>query len=179
MMEQMPPEAALVLDFWFGAPGSVERGQERTLWWDQTAEVDQQVRLQFAALHARAMAGDLEPWRVAPLGSLAYVLVLDQFSRHLYRADPRAYAGDPRALVGARDALTRGWDLELPAIQRQFLYMPFMHSERLDDQERSAALFDELARVAPEVDQRRWAQEYLEIIRRVGRFPHRDAVLCR
>lgn len=173
------PAISDVLEFWFGAPGSPEHGQERDLWWNQDPQVDQRVRQQFAALHALALAGQLHRWAAGARGALALVLVLDQFSRHLYRQDPRAYDGDAAALAVARSAVARGWDLALPPVQRQFLYMPFMHAEELEAQDRSVQLFDALAEADPAVDQRRWAHEYRELIRRAGRFPHRDAVLGR
>jgi uncharacterized protein (DUF924 family) len=168
-----------VVDFWFGAPGSPGHGYERAVWWNQDPTFDAQVNERFGALHARAMAGELETWRQDARGCLAYVLVLDQFSRHLYRGQGRAYDGDTRALRAARECVERGWDRQLPPFQRQFLYLPFMHSEALADQERSVALFDALAEEEPRVDQRRWAREYHRIIQRSGRFPHRDALLGR
>ncbi|MEZ4363993.1 MAG: DUF924 family protein [Kofleriaceae bacterium] len=172
-------EPGEILDFWFGAPDDEALGQERSEWWEPSAAFDARVIDRFAATHRRALAGQLEAWRADARGALAYVLVLDQLSRHIHRGTAAAYAGDARALEAAQEAVTRAWDRLLPAFQRQFLYMPFMHSEALADQERSVELFDQLADEAPRVDQRRWAHAYLATIREHGRFPHRDAALGR
>jgi uncharacterized protein (DUF924 family) len=168
-----------LLDFWFGAPGSAGYGEEREVWWNKDPTFDALVGERFGALHACAMAGELEAWRQTAPGCLAYVLLLDQISRHLYRGLALAYAGDGRALSAARQGVEHGLDQELPPFQRQFLYMPFMHSEALAEQERSVALFDALAEEDPRTDQRRWAREYQRIIQRFGRFPHRNALLGR
>lgn len=172
-------EISSVLEFWFGAPGSAEHGRQRAMWWDQDPEVDRQVRTRFGALHASVLGGDRQRWLESPRGWLAYVLVLDQLSRHLYRGAAGAFAGDERARVAARLGLARGWDRALSPLERQFAYLPFQHSEELADQDLSVELFAALARDAPEVDQRRWALEHREVIRAHGRFPHRDAALGR
>lgn len=107
-----------------------------------------------------------------PLGCLALVIVLDQSPRNMFRDDPRAFATDGNALAQA--ALARGDDKSLNALQRQFLFMPFQHSEALEDQRRSIELF---ASISPETLD--YAQRHLDIIERFGRFPHRNAVLGR
>jgi uncharacterized protein (DUF924 family) len=173
--EARSPEA--VLEFWFGP---VERrGQARREWFRKDADFDAEIRRRFGALHARAALRELEPWRASPQPMLALVVVLDQFSRNLYRADARAFAQDAHARECAREAIDRGDDLALLPVGRQFLYLPFEHSEDLDDQdycvERMATLeaFEETRGLVE------WAQKHRAIIRRFGRFPHRNAALGR
>jgi uncharacterized protein (DUF924 family) len=166
-----------VLTFWFGAPGSPQR--DRAMWWNRDPELDCRIRERFGSLHARVLGGECEGWCATPRGWLAYVVMLDQFSRHIYRDAAGAFAGDGRALAAARLGRDREWDRALSPVERQFVYMPFQHSEELGDQDLSVKLFEELARAAPEVDQRRWAFAHREIIRAHGRFPHRDAALGR
>jgi uncharacterized protein (DUF924 family) len=168
-----------VLDFWFGAPGSAELDTERAMWWEGDAAVDAMIAERFAALHDAVLGGARQAWAEHPRHVLAFVLVADQFSRHLYRGQGRAFEGDALALAAARHAVERGWDRDWSALQRQFLYMPFMHSEQLSDQRISVDLFEALAQEDPRVDQRRWAREYYAVIERCGRFPHRDQALGR
>lgn len=157
-----------VLDFWF-AP------EVRTKWFEESPELDMTVRRQFGELYARAATGQLKDWENSSGGCLALCLLLDQMSRMIFRGDPRAFATDGRALAVAEHALAHGFDRRLPQEQRQFLYMPFMHSERVADQLRCLALF-EATRLSTA---RKYAKEHLEIIRRFGRFPHRNRVLGR
>jgi uncharacterized protein (DUF924 family) len=142
-------------------------------WWSSGRRLDDEIRRRFASIHAEIMTGEHEDWRATPAGALAYILVLDQFSRNLFRGDARAFASDDRALAAAREAVDRGDDAALPAADRSFVYMPFMHSEQLADQERSLALF------GASRDCLRAAERHREIIQRFGRFPHRNAVLGR
>ena len=109
-----------------------------------------------------------------PRGSLALVIVLDQFSRNLFRGDPKAFAWDDTALSHARRAIDRGFAPALPVVERQFLYMPFQHSEDLTVQAESVALFETIGEHALG-----FARRHQEIIERFGRFPHRNAVLGR
>jgi uncharacterized protein (DUF924 family) len=110
---------------------------------------------------------------------LALVIVLDQFSRNLHRGDARAFAQDAHALACAREALARGDDAALRPVERQFLYMPFEHSEALADQERAVELMRSLEGFEPTRDLRDWAERHRAVIGRFGRFPHRNAVLGR
>ncbi|MGH6884709.1 MAG: DUF924 family protein, partial [Geminicoccales bacterium] len=128
-----------------------------------------------ADLAARAAAGDLDGWRASAEGCLALCILLDQAPRQLFRGEARAFATDDRALAVAELALADGFDRELPVPQRLFLYLPLMHSERVADQERCIALFQ-----AEELrDRLCHAVEHADIIRRFGRFPHRNAALGR
>lgn len=159
-----------VLDFWFGP----EPGMRLEVWFRRNDAFDAEIRERFGALHARALAGGCDHWAGTPRGALALIIVLDQFSRNLFRGDPRTYAGDAKALAVARDALAKGWDRDLAEVERVFLYLPFEHSEALEDQKRSVALFAGLGEKAAEA-----AERHLWLIERFGRFPHRNAVLGR
>lgn len=166
-----------ILQFWFG-DGS-DPAHERH-WFAQDDAFDQACRSGFLADHERAAAGELDSWKEVPAGALALILLLDQFSRNIFRGAPRAFATDPKALATAKDAGARGFDLALPPVQRPFIYLPFQHSENLDDQKESFRLFLKLAAEHPETaGYVEYAEHHLEVIRRFGRFPHRNAVLGR
>jgi uncharacterized protein (DUF924 family) len=164
-----------VLGFWFGEP----RGKGRAEWFRKDPAFDGDIRARFGALHAAASRRELEAWRASPEPMLALVILLDQFSRNLYRGDARAFAQDAHALECAKEAVMRGDDLAMLPVERQFLYLPYEHSEDLADQEiavermRSLEAFEETRGL---VD---WARRHRDVIARFGRFPHRNAVLGR
>jgi len=137
-------EAREVLAFWFGEPGSATHGKARPEWFRKDVGFDAEIRRRFLALHAAAALGERERWKDEPDSLLALILVLDQFSRNLYRDDPRAFSQDPDALACARLMLERGWDAARLPVERQFAYLPFEHSEDMADQDRSVALFASL-----------------------------------
>jgi uncharacterized protein (DUF924 family) len=176
----LPPDAVAVLDFWFepGA-GDAWRTTERGAWFRKDAAFDATIRERFGDLIARGLAGGLGEWCVEPRGALARVLLLDQFTRNAFRGTPQAFAGDARALATAKAALAQGFDRELAPVERWFLYMPFEHSESLEDQERAVALFQALADETGLAGPLDWARRHEAIIRRFGRFPHRNAILGR
>jgi len=157
-----------VLEFWF-------HDDTRARWFDPIPEFDQTVRKRFAELFARAATGQLGHWEETAEGCLALCILLDQMPRNMFRGTARAFATDERALRVAERAIERGLDRDLPAEQQQFLYMPFMHSERLANQLRALALFES----AHLIEGRRFAEEHVEVIRRFGRFPHRNPILGR
>ena len=157
-----------VIDFWFG-PGPEE---PREIWFKRDAAFDAEIRTRFGAMHGRAVSGGFDAMAETARGCLALVIVLDQFSRNLYRDDARAFAVDEPALALARTAIDVGFDLELTPLRRHFLYLPFQHSESLEDQRRSVALFETLDDRSLE-----FAVRHFEIIERFGRFPHRNAML--
>ena len=171
----MEPEAAQVDAFWFGDPPGASRGE----WFRKDAAFDQQIRTRFGTLHARAARGELDAWRGEAHSMLALVVVLDQFSRNLFRNDARAFAHDAYALECAKQALARGDDTTLLPVQRQFLYLPFEHSERLEDQERGLALMQALEAFEATRGCAEWALRHRDIVKRFGRFPHRNAALAR
>jgi uncharacterized protein (DUF924 family) len=168
-------EAEEVLGFWFGAPDAQGRADKAhaARWWRKDPAFDAEVRTRFGALHEAVMRSGREVWLSSPRGRLAYVIVLDQLSRNMFRDSARAFAGDARALDAALAGLAAGDDQALGPDERSFLYMPLVHSERLDLQERAVALF------AGEPGTQKFAEQHRDIIRRFGRFPHRNALLGR
>jgi uncharacterized protein (DUF924 family) len=174
--EAGPAKAGEVLDFWFGREGEPGYGEFREAWFTKDPEFDQRVRDRFEALHEAAAAGELDDWKEEARSCLALVILLDQLPRNMYRGDPRSYATDYKAQETAEHAVDRAFDRELPAFQRMFLYMPFMHSEDLAHQRRSVELFRALG---GENDATGYAVRHMEIVERFGRFPHRNEVLGR
>ena len=176
-----------ILDFWFGpldengCADSTHAGR----WWKKDAEFDEEIRRRFAGVHQAIRARELDDWLADPRGRLAQIIVLDQFSRNLNRGKPAAFASDARALELALEGLDRGVDRELPRDQRSFFYMPLVHSEKLAMQDRAVALFTELRDSAPAERRERnsehlkFAEMHRDIIKRFGRFPHRNAIIGR
>ena len=177
--DALPERARALLDFWFGAPGDPDCESHRDIWFKSTPEHDEMLQRRFLADHERAAAGELGSWEAAPLSALALVLLLDQIPRNVFRATPRAYATDAMARAVADRALARGFDALLPPSWRKFFYMPLHHSESLADQRRATALFESLPEDPARADNTRYSRRYLDIIRRFGRFPHRNAILGR
>ena len=168
---------AALLNFWFGAPGTPEHGRERAVWFERDAGFDRACG-GFRADHERAASGAHDGWLSERDANLALVLLLDQFPRNLFRDSPRAYASDAAARRAARNAVARSFDRQLAPVRRRFVYMPFMHSESLADQEHSVTLFATM-QDAGNLGARRSARRHREIIARFGRFPHRNAILGR
>ncbi len=129
----------------------------------------------FCALWQAAAAGELAAWEATPEGALALVLVLDQFPRNMFRGNGRTYETDALARAVADRAIARGFDQQMPRGERQFFYLPFMHSEHLGDQERCV----DLARAYGDDGFTKYAEQHADIVRRFGRFPHRNAILGR
>jgi uncharacterized protein (DUF924 family) len=172
-------EAADVLDFWFGASWSEAYGKAREEWFRKSEGFDAEIRSRFASLYAAAARGDREVWRATPRSALALVVVLDQFSRNMYRGSPAAFASDARALAVAREIVARGFDAELLPVQRWFVYLPFEHAEDLDAQRESVRLFATLGPDGQQAEVQDYAQRHCDVIARFGRFPHRNAILGR
>lgn len=135
-----------------------------------------ELRRRFLGLHEAAASGALNGWTATPEGALALVVALDQLPRNMFRGTPRAFATDPEARRRADAALVRGDDRRFPFHMAKFFYLPFMHSEALDDQRRCLAL---CAASPNGADTAEWARRHLDIVERFGRFPHRNAVLGR
>jgi uncharacterized protein (DUF924 family) len=159
------PAIADVLTFWFADPDR---------WWKKDPAFDAEIRDRFLPLHDGIERDERDDWLETPRGALAYVIVLDQFSRNMFRGSARMFESDARALAAARAALDRGMDGSLSRDERMFLCMPFMHSEDIVDQDRSVALFASMPQ-----GQSRFAEMHRDIVRRFGRFPHRNALLGR
>lgn len=172
-------EVREVLAFWFGEPGSVDLGKPRTAWFRKDAAFDDEIRHRFMALHASAALGERESWHDDPESLLALIVVLDQFSRNLYRDDPRAFSQDAQALSCAQFMIERGWDATRLPVERQFAYLPFEHAEDPAMQDRSVALFSSLEAFPETKGLTEWAEKHRVIVRRFGRFPHRNAALGR
>jgi uncharacterized protein (DUF924 family) len=169
-----------VLDFWFGAPDSAAFGQAHRFWFKRDAAFDATLAARFGPTLDRAEAGELSGWGASPLGALALIVLLDQFTRNAYRNTPRAFAGDARALGLAKTLVATDDDRRLPTVhQRVFAYMPFEHDETPESQRESVRLFTALADETGDQDYLRYATAHARVIERFGRFPHRNAVLGR
>jgi len=156
----------IVLDFWLRQTGP-------DLWFTRDDALDEKIRNDFLALHTKAVAGELAHWRKTPSGCLGEIILLDQFSRNLYRDDPRAFAADSQAREILALALAAGFDVGMSADGRRFLYMPLQHSENAADQARSVELF----RTLEDDKLFEYTLRHQEIVARFGRFPHRNAAL--
>ena len=165
------PSATDVIAFWNKAGAGK--------WFDHDPAFDEEIRARFEPLHMAAARGEISGWAKTPQGALALVILLDQFPRNLYRGTAHAFATDPLALAVARRAVDAGQDLDVEADLRTFFYMPFEHSERLQDQDRCVALFEGVTDASDKAGFRRFAVLHRDIIRRFGRFPHRNACLGR
>jgi uncharacterized protein (DUF924 family) len=159
--------AADVLRFWFE-----ECRPEQ--WFKRDDALDQTLRERFLVLHAGIAALENEACLVDTYTALAATIVLDQFSRNMFRGNPAAFAQDPKALAIATGAIASGFDTIMPENRRQFFYLPFEHAEDASAQARSITLFATLGE-----DYLRWAEAHKVIIDRFGRFPHRNAILGR
>ena len=175
----MQSSPADVLAFWFGSEGEPGYGEFRDQWFQKDEAFDREVTDRFGDLYKRAAAGELDAWRQEAEGCLALVIVLDQFPRNMFRGDARTHATDEQALEATKYAIERALDRELPAFQRMFLYMPFMHAESVEDQRRSVELFEGLAAEPGGPDVVEYAVGHREIVEKFGRFPHRNAILGR
>ena len=155
--------------------------EERLRFWFQGGDaVDREIGVRFGDALPRAAAGKFNGWAATPRGRLALIVLLDQFSRNLYRGTERAFANDARALTLAREGIEQGHDQALEAVERLFFYLPFEHSEQIEDQQTSVRLYEELVRDAPHLrgalDE---AINHRDLIERFGRFPHRNRALGR
>lgn len=159
--------AAEVVAFWR------EAGPER--WFKKDAAFDDDIRRRFLALYEDAAAGKLSAWEQNAEGALALLILLDQFPRNMFRGKARAFATDPLARAIAAGALVHGFDAQAPDGMRGFFYLPFEHSEDLADQERCVSFH----KAVGDADGLKWAEIHADIIRRFGRFPHRNAALGR
>lgn len=168
-----------ILDFWFGREGEEGYGEFREAWFTKDPEFDQDVRDRFEGAYEEAAAGRLEHWKDEARSCLALIILLDQFTRNMFRGDPKTYATDDKAREAARHAVEHAYDRELFPYERLFVYLPFEHSEDLEDQLFSVELFRGLAADIGSEDLLGYAVRHLEIIERFGRFPHRNEILGR
>ena len=179
-MSVIAADAQRVLDFWFGAPGTASHGQMHAAWFRRSTSFDATIARRFAVLVESALGGGLRDWTQQPASALARIVLLDQFSRNIFRDTARAFAGDALALAAAREMVAARQDEALPPLQRAFVYMPFEHAEDLGAQDEGLQLSGRLAASASEaagfLD---YAQRHRAIVARFGRFPHRNALLGR
>lgn len=163
MTEETPAD---IIAFWR------EAGPKR--WFEKDTKFDNNIRERFLVLHEAAAAGKLTAWEASAEGALALLILLDQFPRNMFRGEPRAFATDPLALAIASRAILNGFDGAFHDL-RGFFYLPFEHSENLIDQEHAIAFY----RTQNDANGLKWAKIHADIIRRFGRFPHRNTVLGR
>lgn len=159
-----------ILHYWF-------EELEPQQWFQSTEQVDNTIRDRFHVVHDMAKDGLSNHWADDADGALALIIVLDQFPRHMYRGTPAAFATDDKALLVAKQAVNKGFDQILEPVKRGFLYLPFQHSEKLADQERSVELFGAMAHENPAGDM--YARRHYVPIEKFGRFPHRNEILGR
>lgn len=159
-----------ILDFWF----------EETppqLWFQVNDEFDARIRERFTDVYELARLGGCDHWQSSPEGCLALCLVYDQFPRNIFRGAARAYESDRQAIVIAKMAIAKGFDQVIPVQKRRFVYLPFEHSENINDQKKSVALFERMKQDDPlSYD---YALKHFRVVDRFGRFPHRNAILGR
>lgn len=180
-------EIAKIVDYWLGSCLESPEAAfgRRDVWYDASPEVDDEIRSQFGALMPPALAGDLMDWQKTPNGALALVLLLDQFTRNLYRNTPEAYAGDAPSFEIMNRAIVCALDQELHPVPRIWLYHPFHHSEEIEEQDRGIRLLQTILSGAPEawhpyIERSIWGWgRHRDIVARFGRFPHRNEVLGR
>ncbi|MGB1111208.1 MAG: DUF924 family protein, partial [Gammaproteobacteria bacterium] len=155
-----------ILDFWFAE-------ENRRAWFQSTPRFDQTIRERFEDAWRQARDGELSHWEETPEGALALAIILDQFPLNMYRNQAASFSTEAKARDVSRRALEKGWDQDFTEEQKLFLYLPWMHSESLEDQERSVQLFTDAGMDT------RFAHHHHDIVARFGRFPHRNIPLDR
>ena len=178
-----------ILDFWFGElkDGGVPPRAHSRMWWEKDPTVDEYIRKNFEADLINAREGKLRGWENTPEGMLALIILLDQFSRNIYRDKPEAFSQDSRALDLASRGIQKGFDMVLHPVKRIFFYMPFEHSEDIKVQKWSIELYRGLEKEfwsPPELAEilsssRDYAEKHYAIVERFGRYPHRNRILGR
>ncbi|OKH20139.1 hypothetical protein NIES593_19810 [Hydrococcus rivularis NIES-593] len=168
-----------ILEFWFGKPKAANYGKLHKEWFIKNINFDKEVRSRFLETYQKAASGKLNSWQESPLSCLALIIVLDQFPRNMFRDKPQAFATDELALKFAKYACDRDFDKELLSVQRWFIYCPFEHSENLEDQQKAVELFSTLKDDPDSASAIDYAYRHLEVIKRFGRFPHRNKILGR
>ena len=186
----LDPRLSQVLEYWLGAelPTNESALARKALWFTKSEETDEEIRHLFGGLLQEALLGKLDAEAMeSPLGLLAVLIVLDQFTRNAYRGTPKSFAGDKRALELALKGIDRGWDVEdtIPPVARIFLYLPLEHAEDMEMQNNSVVAFEQLHQESePELQDffagtLDYAHKHLDVIEQFGRFPHRNAILGR
>lgn len=176
-----------VLDFWFGELNELgcSGPEHRKRWWTKSDAFDEAIKAHFLHEYEAVVAGERESGRNTARGTLAYIIVLDQFSRNMFRGTPEMFTADELAREACREGLDAGFDAELEFDERVFFYLPLEHSESMDDHERCLEIFHDLLSSAPEpleADAKNYldfAKAHKAIVERFGRYPHRNATLGR
>lgn len=162
----MKPED--ILKFWF-------EELESKSWWVKDSKLDDSIKSRFGTVHSSATLGELYSWRQTPQGALAEIIVIDQFSRNIYRGTAKSFAHDSQALTLAQIAIEKGFNSQLSQVEQQFLYLPFMHSE-------SKLIHEEAVKLYSQLEQGYgydFELKHKAIIDRFGRYPHRNSILGR
>jgi len=157
-----------VISFWFNE-------LEPPQWWQKDEALDATIKARFSSLHQQAKAGELSEWRTTALGCLAEIILIDQFSRNIYRDTPDSFANDTLGLALAQFAISKGFDAELSQTERGFMYLPFMHSESKKMHVEAVVLYEKLGNPY----NLEFEHKHKAIIDRFGRYPHRNAILGR
>ncbi|KTD59186.1 DUF924 family protein [Legionella shakespearei] len=160
--------AETILNFWFN-----DLTPEQ--WWQKDPDLDRMITSRFTSVHHKASLGELADWRHTVSGCLAEIIILDQFSRNIFRNKPQSFAYDGMALILAQEAIRRGIPAQLPTVQRTFMYLPFMHSESMAIHHQALKLFSEPG-LEYNLD---FEKQHASIIERFGRYPHRNLILGR
>lgn len=170
--------------FWFGplTTDGMSISSQHALWFTKQEDTDREIATRFQSLVEQALTGVLDEWADSPEGLIALTLLLDQFTRNIYRNSANAFAGDAKALAIVQDALSHNRQLSLPPIHQVFLLMPLEHTEDLSVQEQCVEAFralHERTGLAQIADFSRYAVAHRDVIAQFGRFPHRNAILAR
>jgi len=177
-------KASEILDFWYGGDRATPFAHMKK-WWQKNEAFEVEIKEKFGSVVESAKKGELENWKETSEGALAFIIVLDQFSRNIFRGTPEAFAADSKALEATLRGISAGMDYKLNFAQRYFFYMPLMHAEDLARQEMSVQKFGVLAEAAPPEQKQYleaaldYAKKHRDIIAEFGRFPHRNTVLGR
>ncbi len=171
----MHQDVKRLLAFWFGSAEPEQMATSRSEWWKKDETFDRLIQQEFSSLYNRAVSGELEDWKESPLGCVALVILLDQFPRNMFRGSARSFESDEAARNVTRHVLDQEWDEDLPFAARLFLYLPLEHSENIDHQNAAVALISQLG----DENYTDYAEKHRVIIKRFGRFPHRNEILGR
>jgi uncharacterized protein (DUF924 family) len=166
----MKDSAQDILDFWFEETQPAQ-------WFQVNPDFDDAVKKRFEDAYDKGARGIFDDWKMDPDECLALCILLDQFPRNIYRGTPKAFATDGKALIAAKFALSKGFDQVLSPMKRRFIYLPFEHSENLNDQRKCVDLFEKLKKDDPLGYD--YALRHLKVIEKYGRFPHRNKILSR
>jgi uncharacterized protein (DUF924 family) len=168
-----------IYDYWFGAPGADGHGDVREFWFGGGPSVDSEIQERFGGHYERACAGEFESWNSEARSAVSLIVLLDQFPRNIFRGDPRSFAADSLALGCARQLVDGPLHGDLITVEKVFAYLPFEHSENIEDQKKCVSLYEALEPHASKAEWIDFAVQHLDIIEEFGRFPHRNDILGR